>query len=147
MRAGSSAGGGGSGSTPIGLLERTQALAARCERPELERPLAAPRERLARPAVRVVVAGQAGKGKSALVNVLVGAPVCGVAGDTVPIGPAGLSTPVPTLVRGGPAPFAPLVRAPPGAAEAGPADPAAGARTAVPVDTLVPPAARARHGP
>jgi hypothetical protein len=53
----SSAVGGGSVSTPIGLLERAQALAARCERPELERRLAASRERLARPAVRVVVAG------------------------------------------------------------------------------------------
>jgi hypothetical protein len=117
-------------STPIGLLERAQALAARCERPELERRLAASRERLARPAVRVVVAGQAGKGKSALVNVLVGAPVCGVAGDTVPIGPSGISTPVPTLVRGGPAPTATLVLSRPGQ----PADDVE--RTAVPVETL-----------
>jgi hypothetical protein len=117
-------------STPIGLLERAQALAARCERPELERRLAATSERLARPAVRVVVAGQAGKGKSALVNVLVGAPVCGVAGDTVPIGPAGISTPVPTLVRGGPAPLATLVLARPGRA----GDDVE--RTAVPVETL-----------
>jgi hypothetical protein len=117
-------------STPIGLLERAQALAARCERPELERRLAATRERLARPAVRVVVAGQAGKGKSALVNVLVGAPVCGVAGDTVPIGPSGLSTPVPTFVRGGPAPTATLVLARPGHG----ADDVE--RAAVPVETL-----------
>ena len=35
-------------STPIGLLERAQALAARCERPELERRLG--RERLVRDA-------------------------------------------------------------------------------------------------
>src|SRR4051812_49454859 len=104
MRAGSSAGGGGSVSTAIGLLERTQALAGRCERPELQRRLGATRERLARPAVRVVVAGQAGKGKSALVNVLAGAPVCGVAGGTVPIGPSRVSPPGPTPVRGGPAP-------------------------------------------
>ena len=116
-------------STPIGLLERAQGLAARCERPELERRLAATRERLARPAVRVVVAGQAGKGKSALVNVLVGAPVCGVAGDTVPIGPSGISTPVPTVVRGGPAPTATLVLARPGR----PDEPE---RTAVPVEHL-----------
>jgi hypothetical protein len=117
-------------STPIGLLERAQALAVRCERPELERRLAATRERLARPAVRVVVAGQAGKGKSALVNVLVGAPVCGVAGDTVPIGPAGISTPVPTVVRGGPSPIATLVLTRPGRAGSDVE------RTAVPVETL-----------
>nr|WP_246324270.1 dynamin family protein [Petropleomorpha daqingensis] len=104
-------------------------MAARCERPELERRLGATRERLARSAVRVVVAGQAGKGKSALVNVLVGAPVCGVAGDTVPIGPAGVSTPVPTLVRGGPAPTAALVLARPG-------QPGELERSAVPVETL-----------
>ena len=116
-------------STPIGLLERAQALAGRCERPELERRLVASRERLTRPAVRVLVAGQAGKGKSALVNVLVGAPVCGVAGDTVPIGPSGLSTPVPTVVRGGPAPTATLVLT-------RPAQPDELERTAVPVEHL-----------
>src|SRR5689334_13940640 len=91
------AGGGGSVRGPIALLERAQSLAGRCERPELERRLAPTRERLGRPAVRVAVGGQAGRGKSALVNVLGGAPVCGVAGDTVPIGPSGLSTPVPTV--------------------------------------------------
>src|SRR3954453_23349596 len=92
-------------------------------------PRAAGPRRLARPAVRVVVAGQAGKGKSALVNVLVGAPVCGVAGDTVPIGPSGLSTPVPTVVRGGPAPTGTLVLT-------RPAQPGEPERTAVPVENL-----------
>src|SRR4051812_24267665 len=126
---------GGTVSAPIGLLERAQTLAGRCDRPDLQRRLVLTRERLARPAVRVVVAGQAGKGKSSLVNALVAAPVCGVAGDTVPIGPSGISTLVPTVVRSGPAPAAALVHARPGAERS--SGDAGAERTPVPVGSLV----------
>ncbi|WP_448626183.1 dynamin family protein [Geodermatophilus sp. URMC 64] len=130
-------------SAPTGLLDRAQELAAACGRPDLEHRLAQVRQRLARPGVRVLVAGEAGQGKSTLVNALVGAPVCGVAGEGVPIGRSGVTTTVPTAVRGGPAPAAALVLGRPDGDGADLLDDAALERTAVPVETLVAQVARA----
>jgi hypothetical protein len=112
------------------LLDRATELAAECERPDLLRRLAAASARLQNPSVRVLVVGEAKKGKSSLVNGLLGAPVCAVAED--------VTTVVPTIVRRGDVPRAALVLA------AGPEDgrsSVAGAEEAVervdvPLDSL-----------
>ena len=89
------------------LIDRAAALAAECERPDLQRRLAEVRRRVERPSVRVLVVGEPKKGKSSLVNGLVGAPVCAVGDDVTTI--------VPTVVGGGAEPRAVLVRAADGA--------------------------------
>lgn len=89
--------------TSAQLLDRAEALAEVCGRPDLRRRLLQARARSADPAVRVLVVGEPKQGKSSLVNGLVGAPVCPVADD--------VATVVPTVVRGGEAPRASLVLA------------------------------------
>ena len=84
------------------LIDRAAALAAECERPDLERRLAEVRRRVQSPSVRVLVVGEPKKGKSSLLNGLVGAPVCAVGDD--------VTTVVPTVVAGGPEPRAVVVR-------------------------------------
>jgi GTPase SAR1 family protein len=86
---------------PTDLIDRALALADACERPDLHRRLVTVRERVLRPSVRVLVVGEAKKGKSSLVNALVGARVCAVAAD--------VATVVPTVVSHGAAPRATLV--------------------------------------
>jgi hypothetical protein len=83
------------------LIDRAAELAAECERPDLLRRLAAVKLRVQRPTVRVLVVGEPKKGKSSLLNGLVGAPVCAVADD--------VTTVIPTVVRHGAAPRASLV--------------------------------------
>ncbi len=85
------------------LLDRALGQASACERTDLHRRLTAVRQRIADPALRVLVVGEAKHGKSSLVNALVGAPVCAVGDD--------VSTAVPTIVRGGEVPRATLVLA------------------------------------
>jgi GTPase SAR1 family protein len=85
------------------LIDRALRLADACDRPDLHRRLRAVRERVLSPSVRVLVVGEAKKGKSSLVNALVGAPVCAVADDE--------ATVVPTVVRHGTTPRAALVLA------------------------------------
>ena len=97
------------------LIDRAAALAAECERTDLQRRLAEVRRRVQRRTVRVLVVGEPKKGKSSLLNGLVGAPVCAVGDD--------VTTVVPTVVRGGPEPRAVLVR--PARAD----DPAPGTRS------------------
>jgi tRNA U34 5-carboxymethylaminomethyl modifying GTPase MnmE/TrmE len=87
--------------TPVVLIDRAVALAAECGRADLRTRLAAVRQRVQSPSVRVLVVGEAKKGKSSLVNALVGAPVCAVADD--------VATVVPTVVRHGATPRARLV--------------------------------------
>jgi hypothetical protein len=87
--------------TPVELIERAQVLAGSCGRPDLAERLRAVRQRIDSRSVRVLVVGEAKKGKSSLVNALVGAPVCAVADD--------VATVVPTVVRHGAAPRATLV--------------------------------------
>lgn len=70
-------------------------------RPDLARRLGATIARLTNPTTRLVVAGEYKKGKSALVNLLVTAPVCPVDDD--------VATCVPTLVGFGPEPSAVVV--------------------------------------
>jgi hypothetical protein len=114
------------------LLDRATALAQECERPDLVRRLATARRRVQRPTVRVLVVGEPKKGKSSLLNALVGAPVCAVADD--------VATVVPTVVRHGPDPRAVLVhrrRAPSGTeADRSVADDDDVERTRVPVSSL-----------
>ena len=88
---------------PTDLIDRALALADACDRPDLHRRLAVVRERVLSASVRVLVVGEAKKGKSSLVNALVGAPVCAVADD--------VATVVPTVVRHGATPRATLVLA------------------------------------
>jgi hypothetical protein len=85
----------------VDVIDRAAQLAAECERPDLIRRLAAVKQRLQRPTVRVLVVGEPKKGKSSLLNGLVGAPLCAVAPD--------VATVVPTEVRHGPDPRAALV--------------------------------------
>src|SRR3954449_9041444 len=87
--------------TEIELFDRALALTRACQRPDLERRLMLVSERVRNPGVRVLVVGEPKRGKSSLVNALVGAPVCPVGEDVV--------TRVPTVVRGGPEPRATLV--------------------------------------
>jgi hypothetical protein len=88
------------------LIDRAAALAGECDRPDLQRRLAEARRRVQSPSVRVLVVGEPKKGKSSLLNGLVGAPVCAVGDD--------VTTVVPTVVAGGPEPRAVLVRPPRG---------------------------------
>jgi hypothetical protein len=87
---------------PVAAVDLAIGALARYERPDLEGRLRQARERLLADHVRVLVAGEFKKGKSMLVNGLVGAPVCPVLDD--------LSTAVPTVVRYAEAPTATLVR-------------------------------------
>ena len=108
------------------LIERAVELAAECDRPDLLRRLDAVRERIQRPTVRVLVVGEPKKGKSSLLNGLVGAPVCAVADD--------VATVVPTVVRHGADPRAVLVQpAGPGTA---PGQAEAVERVRVPISSL-----------
>lgn len=109
--------------TPIELLDRSLVLSGACGRADLERRLAAVRARVLEPSVRVLVLGHPGKGKSTLVNALVGAPVCATGGD--------VPTVVPTVVREGPVPEAALVLS------------GSGDRVPVPVETVAARAAAA----
>jgi len=112
------------------LIDRAVALAEECDRPDLLRRLAEVKARVQRPTVRVLVVGEPKKGKSSLLNGLVGAPVCAVAAD--------VATVVPTVVRHGADPRAVLVVP----AEAGPAAGAASGqdeaveRVRVPISSL-----------
>lgn len=108
------------------LIQRAAALAAECGRPDLERRLAEVRRRVQRRSVRVLVVGEPKKGKSSLLNGLVGAPVCAVGDD--------VTTVVPTLVAGGAEPRAVLVHPP--RADAGTGDEEAGERERVPLSSL-----------
>jgi hypothetical protein len=85
------------------LIDRASELAAACGRPDLRGRLTLVKERLSSASVRVLVVGEPKKGKSSLVNALVGAPVCPVAED--------VATVVPTVLRGGTSPRAALVLA------------------------------------
>ncbi|MGY1743731.1 MULTISPECIES: dynamin family protein [unclassified Blastococcus] len=113
--------------TSTELIDRALAVAAACDRPDLQRRLGLVRERVAAPTVRVLVVGEAKKGKSSLVNALVGAPVCAVADD--------VATVVPVVVRGGTEPRAELVvtASPPAG---GAADEDRVERVPVPIHTL-----------
>jgi hypothetical protein len=71
------------------------------DRPDLAARLTAAKQRLADPAIHVVVVGEFKQGKSSLVNALLGATVCPVDDD--------LATAVPTYVRHGPEPAAQLL--------------------------------------
>lgn len=115
--------------SPGALLDRALALAAACERPDLQRRLTRVKQRVEAPSVRVLVVGEPKQGKSSLVNALVGAPVCPVADD--------VATVVPTVVRAGENPRAELVLAgaPASPDEAVPAESAL-RRVAVPVDAV-----------
>jgi hypothetical protein len=118
------------------LLEQAAGLAADCGRTDLQRRLVLARQRAQEPGVRVLVVGEPGKGKSQLVNALVGAPVCAVGGSLS----GGRGTTAPTVVRNGPEPAATLVLAQAPAAEGGlPGEEAE--RIAVPVESLARPPA------
>ena len=69
------------------LAERVLELADRSGRQDLRERLTAARRRTADPSVRVPVVGEAGQGKSRLVNALVGAPVCPVDEDAAAAAP------------------------------------------------------------
>lgn len=75
------------------LLDAVADAAARAERPDLVQRVRVARGRLADPAFRVVVCGEFKKGKSSLVNALLGARVCATDAD--------VATAVPTYVRWG----------------------------------------------
>src|SRR3954471_18575794 len=87
--------------TAIELFDRASALTRTCRRADLERRLTLVRQRVQNTGVRVLVVGEPKRGKSSLVNALVGAPVCPVGEDVV--------TRVPTVVRGGREPRGTLV--------------------------------------
>ncbi|MGY1617833.1 dynamin family protein [Geodermatophilus sp. SYSU D00691] len=89
---------------PLELVDRALVLAKEGDRADLHRRLTLVRRRIEDPSVRVLVVGEPKRGKSSLVNALVGAPVCPVDED--------VATRVPTVVRGGPQPRATLVHAP-----------------------------------
>jgi predicted GTPase len=90
--------------TAIELFDRALALTRTCQRADLERRLTLVRQRVQNTGVRVLVVGEPKRGKSSLVNALVGAPVCPVGEDVV--------TRVPTVVRSGPEPRATLILGP-----------------------------------
>jgi hypothetical protein len=115
------------------LIDRAAALAAECERADLQRRLAAARRRVQTASIRVLVVGEPKKGKSSLLNGLVGAPVCAVGDD--------VTTVVPTVVAGGPEPRAELIRPVRGDATTG--DEEAVQRERVPLSSL----ASLRPGP
>jgi len=87
---------------PIAAVDLAIGALAKYERPDLEARLRQAKDRLLADHVRVLVAGEFKKGKSMLVNGLVGAPVCPVLDD--------LSTAVPTVIRYAEAPVVTLVR-------------------------------------
>jgi Dynamin family len=93
------------------LVERVLELADRCGRQDLRERLTTARRRTADPNIRVPVVGEAGQGKSRLINALVGAPVCPVDEDVVAAAPI--------VVRHGAVPKAVLLWTP--AAGGGPA--------------------------
>lgn len=74
-------------------------------RPDLAERLQARRARLVDPKLRVVVIGEAGQGKSQLINALLNAPICAVGDDGTTVVPAVIEhaeTPVATVItRGG----------------------------------------------
>jgi dynamin family protein len=114
--------------TAVELLDRALKLATTCGRADLQRRLDLVRERVQDPSVRVLVVGEPKRGKSSLVNALVGAPVCAVAEDVV--------TRVPTVVRGGPVPRAALVLGRRTSAGGSPAPDAEPERVGIPLETL-----------
>jgi len=87
---------------PVQAVDLALGALAKFERPDLEARLRQARTRLLDDHVRVLVVGEFKKGKSMLVNGLVGAPVCPVLDD--------LSTAVPTVVRHADTPSVTLVR-------------------------------------
>lgn len=87
---------------PVQAVDLALGALANYERPDLEARLRQAKSRLLADHVRVLVVGEFKKGKSMLVNGLVGAPVCPVLDD--------LSTAVPTVVRHADAPSVTLVR-------------------------------------
>ncbi|SFF04565.1 dynamin family protein [Blastococcus tunisiensis] len=124
----------------VSLIDRAIRLAGECERPDLVRRLALVQQRTRRPSVRVLVVGEPKKGKSSLVNGLLGAPVCAVADD--------VATVVPTVVRQGPEPRAFLVHPATRGADGGdPATEEPGDRVEVPVGSLVARMAELRNAP
>ncbi|NLT53249.1 MAG: hypothetical protein GXX79_01505 [Actinomycetales bacterium] len=90
---------GGRGATA--LLHRVGAEARRHGRDDLVHRLAEQERRLASAEIQVLVAGEYLRGKSAMVNALLGVPVCGVSAEG--------ATVVPTMVRYGSSPSAALV--------------------------------------
>jgi hypothetical protein len=103
---------------PARVVDLALAAIERYGRPDLDGRLRAAKARLLADHVRVLVVGEFKKGKSMLVNGLVGAPVCPVLDD--------LSTAVPTVVRQADDPSVTLVRTIEDRTE----------RTTVPVDDL-----------
>jgi uncharacterized protein YbcI len=89
---------------PVKAIDLALAAIAQYERPDLEARLRQAKARLLDDHVRVVVVGEFKKGKSMLVNALVGAQVCPVFDD--------VSTSVPTAVRHAETPTVTLVRTP-----------------------------------
>ncbi|MPZ82525.1 MAG: Isoniazid-inducible protein iniA [Actinophytocola sp.] len=87
---------------PVQAVDLALGALAGYERPDLEARLRQAKNRLLADHVRVLVVGEFKKGKSMLVNGLVGAPVCPVLDD--------LSTAVPTVVKHADAPSVTLVR-------------------------------------
>ncbi|RZS43540.1 dynamin family protein [Herbihabitans rhizosphaerae] len=90
--------------TWIPVLDSVVRACTALDRPDLAGQLVARREALLDPAVRVLVVGDPGQGKSALVNALVDAPVCAV-GD-------GVTTAMATFVRYAPTPTATVLSLP-----------------------------------
>jgi hypothetical protein len=82
----------------VTVVEQGIALTTVADRPDLRRRLEQTRDRLLDPNVRIIVVGEFKQGKSALINALVGAPVCPVDDD--------IATSVPTVVRFGAEPSA-----------------------------------------
>jgi hypothetical protein len=106
-------------SEPARVVDLALAAIERYGRPDLDGRLRQAKARLLADHVRVLVVGEFKKGKSMLVNGLVGAPVCPVLDD--------LSTAVPTVVRHADTPSVELIRV---------LDQARTERTTVPVDDL-----------
>src|SRR3954465_1445463 len=122
----------------VDLIDRAFELAAACDRPDLRGRPALVREGGQSPSVRVLVVGEPKKGKSSLVNALVGVPVCPVAED--------VATVVPTVIRAGTSPRAALVLARHEATgrPGGPAQPVL-ERVEVPLDSLAARSSRAHE--
>jgi hypothetical protein len=87
---------------PVHAVDLALGALAKYERPDLEARLRRAKERLLADHVRVVVVGEFKKGKSMLVNGIVGAPACPVLDD--------LATAVPTVVRHAETPSVTLIR-------------------------------------
>ncbi|HWM00041.1 MAG TPA: dynamin family protein [Nocardioidaceae bacterium] len=108
---------------PVAAVDLALGALAKYERPDLEARLRQARERLLADHVRVLVVGEFKKGKSMLVNGLVGAPVCPVLDD--------LATAVPTVVTYAETPAATVMRVLDGAGTE-----AVTERTTVPLDDI-----------